>query len=299
MKKKKQKEGSVVGRVMWWICLLIAIGVFLFAGYKLVSALLEYKQADDEYDNLKKVADITYPDTSDTDDSSEEDPGPVIDFASLKAVNEDVIGWLVVDALDISYPIMQSEDNDYYLHRTTEKTYNFAGSIFLDYENDSDFRDCNSIIYGHNMRNGSMFGTLKQFRNADIYNKSLYFWICTPEKNYRYQIFAAYEASVGGETYTLFKYKGSEFQEWLKKMPTLSEIPCGDFSFDGDEMIATLSTCTGNSSTRFVVQGVCLNETNDAKEAPKKKVTSKKTSKKSNSNENADKDASEDTSTEE
>ncbi len=139
------------------------------------------KKADNEYEKLEEEyaevpAEVT------TSDEVEEEEGPVIDFAALKAVNEDIIGWLVVEALDISYPIVQSEDNDFYLHRTTEKTYNFAGSIFLDYMNKPDFSDCHSIVYGHNMKNGSMFGTLKQFRDKDVYSKSMYFWICTPEK---------------------------------------------------------------------------------------------------------------------
>ncbi len=267
----KKKKSSKIGKVIWWICLLAALAVFIGSGYQLLSTTMEYKQADDEYEELEKTADITYPDT--TEAVEEEDPGPQIDFAALKAVNEDVIGWLVVDALDISYPIMQGEDNDFYLHRTTEKTYNFAGSIFLDYENSDDFSDCNSVIYGHNMKNGSMFGTLKRFREAEVYQTSLYFWICTPEKNYRYQIFSAYETAVGSETYTLFSVKGKEFKEWENKMATLSEIPCGEFTFDGNERIATLSTCTGNSATRFVVQGVCLNAEN---KAPAETKTTKK-----------------------
>ena len=80
-----------------------------------------------------------------------------VDFESLQKVNEDIIGWIRVSALGISYPIAQSTDNDYYLHRTFERVDNFAGCIFMEYQNHSDFSDKNTIIYGHNMKNGSCF----------------------------------------------------------------------------------------------------------------------------------------------
>ena len=78
-----------------------------------------------------------------------------IDFESLDAVNSDIIGWIRIGALDISYPVAQSEDNDYYLHRTFEKKDNFAGCIFVDFHNSSQFTDPNTIVYGHNMKDGS------------------------------------------------------------------------------------------------------------------------------------------------
>lgn len=111
-----------------------------------------------------------------------------VDFESLKKVNEDIIGWIRVNALDISYPIAQSTNNDYYLHRTFERVDNFAGCIFMEYQNHSDFSDKNTIIYGHNMKNGSMFGTLRKFYEDEVYEKAPYFWIYTPDKIYRYDI---------------------------------------------------------------------------------------------------------------
>ncbi len=251
---KGTKKKSGAGKVVWWLILLIAIAVFCVSGYKLASTMMEYKKADNEYEKLEEeYAEV--PQDVTTSDEVEEEEGPVIDFDALKAVNEDVIGWLVVEALDISYPIVQSDDNDFYLHRTTEKTYNFAGSIFLDYMNKPDFSDCHSIVYGHNMKNGSMFGTLKQFRNEDVYSKSMYFWICTPEKNYKYRIFSAHEVQVESEAYTLFSGPGKAFEDYLKKMKELSEIPVGDVAFDKMDRVVSLSTCTGDSSTRFIVQG--------------------------------------------
>ena len=173
----------------------------------------------------------------------------------MKKVNEDVIGWIYVEALGLSYPVVKGDDNSYYLHRTYEKTYNFAGTIFIDYENSPDWNDCNTIVYGHNMKNGTMFGQLKKYVQEDAYAKSHYFWILTPEKNYRYEIFSAYTTAVNSNTYTLFKGPGKEFDEYVKDMKKNSEIKTEDVELDMRDHIVTLSTCTGNDATRFVVQG--------------------------------------------
>lgn len=262
MSKQKKKSGAK--SVLWWIIMLIAVAVFIFAAYQLISIFMEYKEATDEYKDLKQYVSFpndnpeeTDPETEAGDDEDKE--GPVVDFASLEAINSDVIGWLEVEALDISYPIAQGDDNDYYLHRTIQKTYNFAGSIFLEYENKSDFSDYNSIIYGHNMKNGSMFGTLKKFRDKATYEQSRYFWICTPEKNYKYEIFSASEVAVGSEAYTLFSAPGEEFEEYLAHMKAQSLLATDDIELTKNDKVATLSTCTGNDSTRFIVQGKRVN----------------------------------------
>ena len=126
----------------------------------------------------------------------------------------------------------------------------------MDYENSRDFSDCNTLVYGHNMKNGSMFGHLRKFvQDKETYQKSKYFWILTPEKNYRYEIISAYTTGVNSDTYTLFKGPGDEFQEYLKKIKDYSEITTEEKDLTIKDKIVTLSTCTGNESTRFVVQG--------------------------------------------
>ncbi len=245
------------------VILILAIGVFLFAAYNLVSIYLEYKKGTDEYNAIEEMAvterDPDQPQAEEGGDGEEPQPPIQVDFEALRAINEDVIGWIYVEGLDISYPVVRGIDNEYYLHRTYEKTYNFAGTIFTDYENKDDFSDCNTLVYGHNMKNGSMFGTLRQFSEGDAYEKSHYFWMLTPTKDYRYEIFSAYVTAVNSDTYTLFKGPSSEFQEWLTKMKSNSAIDTGEISLDAGDKVMTLSTCTGDSSTRYVVQGKRLN----------------------------------------
>jgi sortase B len=173
-------------------------------------------------------------------------------------VNEDVIGWIYVEAIeDINYPVVKGKDNDEYLHMTYEGNYNFAGTIFIDCENSGDFSDCNTLVYGHNMKNGSMFGQLKKFtQNSETYEKSKYFWIFTPEASYRYEIISAYVTSVSSDTYTLFKGPGEEFLKYLDKIKGYSELAVDDFETDVKDKVVTLSTCTGNEATRYVVQGI-------------------------------------------
>ena len=88
---------------------------------------------------------------------------PQVDWANLKAINEDIIGWIQIEGTEISYPIVKGIDNSYYLNHTVQKTYNIAGSIFLDYRNERDFSDSKNIIYGHNMKDGSMFHVLRNY----------------------------------------------------------------------------------------------------------------------------------------
>lgn len=253
----KQKKRSRGGRAVWWLVFLIAAGVFIFAAYQLIIILLEYKKGTDEYKDLQQYA-VTQDDNNEEADPEVQE-GPVIDFDALKAINEDIVGWLEMESLDISYPIVQAKDNDYYLHRTFKKTYNFAGSIFLEHENKSDFSDPNSIVYGHNMKNGSMFGTLKKFRSHEPYDQSKYFWVCTPGKNYKYEIFSAAEVAVGSEAYTLFSHPDKEFTEYLKNMKAQSVLKTDDVELTKSDKVVTLSTCTGNSSTRFILQGKRVN----------------------------------------
>lgn len=252
-KKKKKSD------VLLTIALIVAIAVFCYAAFNLYHIYTEYKKGTDEYNQIEEMA------VTERDADSAEVAGPnaqlkppiEVDFDKLKSVNEDVVGWIYVDALpDISYPIVKGKDNQTYLHQTYEKNYNFAGTIFVDYENSGDFSDCNTLVYGHNMKNGSMFGHLKKFREDDkLYKQDKYFWILTPERNYRYEIITAYTTGVNSDTYTLFKGPGEEFEKYLETIKAYSEIQTDDTDLTIKDRIVTLSTCTGNESTRFVVQG--------------------------------------------
>ncbi len=285
---KKKKKRSRVGDVISMIVMAAAFCVFVYAGYTLYGYYKEYKKADDEYASLEDyVNDET--ETEDLDaleeafeeaeDSGDEDALaqlisgrevrtvtvdgeevtlPVmespIDFASLKEVNSDIVGWLKIRALDLSYPVVQGEDNDYYLHRSFEQEELFAGCLFVHYENESDFSDQNTVIYGHNMKNGSMFGSLKKFRDEEVYKTSKFFWIYTEDVIYMYRIFSARVVNKVGQPYQIV-FSDEEFEEFLTTAMEESEVDNSNVTVSTDDKVVTLSTCTGDSATRFVVQG--------------------------------------------
>ena len=167
-RRKKKKKGDL----LLTLALIAAIAVFCFAAYNLFHIYTEYKKGTDEYNHIEQMAvtDRAPEDEELVDAVSGPKPPISVDFDTLKSVNPDVVGWIYIEALDnINYPVVQGDDNETYLHTTYENNYNFAGTIFVDYENSSDFSDCNTLIYGHNMKNGSMFGNLKKIYRGSVH----------------------------------------------------------------------------------------------------------------------------------
>lgn len=178
-----------------------------------------------------------------------------VDFEELQEINSDIIGWLYVEAIDtINYPIVQTDDNAYYLTHTFKKTDNIAGSIFLDCDTKPNFTDTNSVIYGHNMRNGSMFGKLNRFYDEETYEDSKYFWVYTPDLYYKYEIFSCAEVGAISESYQRQFETKNDYRDYLQRMQENSIIKT-DTELTAGDKIVTLSTCTASSDVRFIVQG--------------------------------------------
>jgi len=177
-----------------------------------------------------------------------------IDWTGLTKINADVIGWIDIPAIEVSYPVLQAEDNEYYLHRDIHQEYLFAGSIFMDSYNSPDLSNYNTMLYGHNMRDGSMFAKIRNFRDEETLKSCRYFWIYTPEADYLYEICSIHYAAVGSDTYTVRFNDYDSYIDWLGKMQQSSD-PATGVELAGGDRIVTLSTCTTDSSTRTVVQG--------------------------------------------
>ena len=276
---RRRKRTKTLGDVIRLIVMLAALAVFLYSGYTLYGFYKEYKKSSDEYDNLENSYAVDQEQESENIDNLEDDDAlqsisgqevrtvleggeektlPVlknpIDFTQLLSVNSDIVGWLRIRALDISYPVVQGKDNDYYLHRTFEKTDNFAGCLFVNSYNMGDFTDQNTIIYGHNMKNGSMFGKLKNFNDPEVFKKSRYFWIFTPDFIYQYRIFSASVVDKTGLTYQI-SFTDDEFDQFISRAYSNSVVDNQGVTVTKEDRIVTLSTCTGDDSTRFVVMG--------------------------------------------
>lgn len=177
-----------------------------------------------------------------------------IDFDALKQVNGDIIGWILFDNNGISYPVLQGKDNEKYLYRLADGTKSKAGSIFMDAACSPDFSDAHTIIYGHNMKNLSMFGKLKWYRTKrGYYENNRYFTIYTPDRVLRYEIFSWYEANADDMVYQVGFQPDGFFLTFIEKMVKRSSRNTG-VTVDENDKIVTLSTCSANGK-RFVVHG--------------------------------------------
>jgi sortase B len=187
-----------------------------------------------------------------------------VDFEGLSEMNPDIVGWIELPAAGISYPVVQTSDNEYYLHHSLEKEYLFSGCIFLDASNTPDFTDDNSIIYGHNMRDGSMFAGLHRYCEQETCEECPYFWIYTPGSDDLYRIFSVHSAMDGGTEYCLSFGDRKAYSNWYWKMKeqsvTVFESGAKEQNESADTLVmtgqcVTLSTCMSESGQKLVVQG--------------------------------------------
>ena len=205
--------------------------------------------------------------TGDLETEPEDDPNAWyhdidVDFAGLRKQNEDIVGWIYFeDEESISYPLLYSGD-DYYLRRNYLKEEETAGSIYIDGNNSPNLDDAHTLIYGHNMRNLSMFGKLKFYKTEeDYFENHRYFQLITESGAYRYEIFAYKDVStLTGGIYTTWKYVDSDFKEFVNDTICQGSYVEADIDVDDEAHIVTLSTCSYDSDVRFTVSAVRIDE---------------------------------------
>lgn len=180
-----------------------------------------------------------------------------VDWTGLETVNTDIVAWIQLPAIDISYPVVQGEDNTYYLHRSITKDELFSGCLFMDVYNDPALKNFNTIIYGHNMRDGSMFAKLKDYEAAETWNVCPYFWIYTEQADFLYRVFSSYKTDVNGSTFTVRFKDLQDYMYWLQNMKDSSVVD-SETDLDYGDKVVTLSTCTANSGIRQILQGVLV-----------------------------------------
>ena len=184
-----------------------------------------------------------------------------VDWVALKEVNEDIIGWVYFTGLSqISYPILQADNNEYYVHRTYDLSSDTskAGCIFMDYRMADDFSSPYSIIYGHNVRDGSMLSDLARLKDQTLYDEEPYFWILTPEGNYRYQIFSIFQCHRAADVFQRsFDGWGEDFSKWQSELKLRNSMQ-GDVKLREDGHVIAFSTCVPNSFDRTIVCGTYI-----------------------------------------
>ncbi len=231
----KTKTVTVI-QVILIACALIAFGW-------IIAKVVGYSQAQSAYRTIQSAY-------------GREDS---IDFASLTSDCPDAVAWIRMDDLStIDYPIMHTDNNDYYLHNDANGQTSVDGSIFLDYRNKNASSDLHTIIYGHNMRDGSMFGTLASYRDEDFYKSGTgMFTIYTPNGTYRYKIFAVNIVDPSDDTFMVGFKDTTVFGSFVQQLKSNSLYDTG-VSVTGNNQVVTLSTCS--SSDRLVVSAKRVNE---------------------------------------
>lgn len=222
--------------------------------------LLE-KNAGDGYAGIRAEAGTGIPkDMPDTEDSPVEIP---IDFEALRARNPDVYAWITIPGTAIDYPVLQNaSDNTYYLNHTIDGVESPEGAIYTETYNSTDFEDPNTVIYGHDMANGSMFQNLLKYQDRDFFDANREVLIYTPDAIRRYRIFAAY---LYDDRHILQSFDFDDkdvYRQYLESVFAIREMgACIDSeqAVTEDDRILTLSTCYGiQADRRYLVQAVLI-----------------------------------------
>ena len=226
------------------VCL---IGIILVSGYKIGKTLWDYQVAKSAYTNIsEKTAKV--------------DPKQftgVVDWKALKKVNPDVQGWLYQKGTVINYPVVQGTDNDTYLHTRFDKQWSGGGTLFVDYRMEKGFKGFNSIIYGHHMKDGSMFRSIRGYTKEEgYYDKHKTLELATPHGNYHLVVFSAFITKATDENTYKMTYDEAEKQAYIDRAWEQSELPITRDSVDvtKDDRLVTLSTCAYDyEEARYIV----------------------------------------------
>lgn len=245
---------------------LVGIGVALMLAVFIYAAsqIIAYLRAENENrklseDLIDKAVQITPEATETSPETTSEaqtpETSPIeVDFEALWQENEDIVAWIYCEDTPIHYPVVQSSDNSYYLRRLLNGDYNENGTIFLDYRCSSDFSDFNSVVYGHHMKSGAMFGTLPKYKDQEYYDKHPVMYLLTPDITYKVELIAGYITPSDSELYSLPKTpesKSAFLQHALQKSTFTSSVTASE-----TDSFITLSTCSYEyENARYVVIG--------------------------------------------
>lgn len=250
-----------------WVLTGLCALVFAFCLWKIFSVLGEYGAAESIYDAVgEQVFSVSTGGspspgesgapgigTPSASDQGEEAWAFSLDLAALQAVNRDVVGWIYLPHSEISYPFVQGKDNNEYLRQTYNGNQNASGSIFMDYRCEGNLSGQNTILYGHYMKNGTMFGGLAQFRTKSYWESHRYFYLMTQDGTYRYEVFACGQVAPDAFCYQTSFADAAAFQSFLQNIAEVNDLETGVVPREGDPVL-TLSTCAENDrSRRFVV----------------------------------------------
>jgi len=240
-KDKKYKKKIIVS-----IIFIIFVSIMIVTGIMIFKWVKENKKTNDIMENIK--------DTISVDENIESKDKYNVKFEELKQTNSDTIAWIKVSGTNIEYPIVKTNNNDFYMTHSFDKSYNSAGWVFMDYENRFDGTDNNMVIYAHNRKDGTLFGTLRNILTEEWQSNEENFTIpfITENEKAEYQVFSVYR--IENEDYYITTNFGTE-NEFQKFIDTMKSRSIKDFNVDvsTEDNILTLSTCADNNKYRVVL----------------------------------------------
>ena len=260
--KRKKKKCLMLSNII----LVIALAVFCISGYQLLKIGKGYLDGRNEYDKVRKLAITDDKEKNNTDENENGDPADnfTVDFQKLLEINPDTIAWIRFpkEPSQINYPVVQGTDNSKYLKKTFSSNENTLGAIFLNVDNKKDFSDKNSVIYGHRMKDGSMFRHLQDYETKEFWQNNPYFYIYTVDgRRLKYHIYSAGQVTDTSDTYQTAFESDEAYQEFINMTKSSALYDTGVEVTTADTIV-TLSTCTSASDNhRFVVRGVKEEET--------------------------------------
>lgn len=247
----------------YFIAFLLIICGFCIILFYLAPSLknfLLYKSQEQLCVNLNNIPNSSSSNTidfsNDIPDISKEYPTPTIQdkFLPLLELNKEVIGWITIDGTPIDYPLVQHSDNQYYLTHNSKDDDSIYGSIYIDHRNNKDLSDQNTLIYGHNMNNGSMFHALVNYKKQDFFDTHPYIFVSTLSETFTYEVFSVYIVNADTETIGVYYKDNADFLDYISNCHSRSLFK-KDISFNEDDQIISLVTCSYElDNARTVVQ---------------------------------------------
>lgn len=240
------------------LCLLFLVAAGIF-GFRYVSQNQQYRAGENAYTALAQYV-TPQPEIPAAEVVEKPQPGSqsgsYVDFAGLRQQNPDTVAWITLEGTAIHYPVVQGKDNSYYLNRLPDGSVNRAGSIFMDYRNESDLSQRNTILYGHHMQNGTMFQPITGYKDQKFYEEHPTALLMTPQGNYTIEFFAGYVTDLNSQAWKLEFGSDAEFEEWIGNAISRSAFT-STLSPTPQDRVVTLSTCTYEyDDARFVLLGV-------------------------------------------
>lgn len=240
---------------IYYVALIVAIGSAAYIGWY----YFELYQSDKQ---VEKIQDLVMIEPTDDSSGSQENPGESntspgvvnikIDFPTLKTINSDAVGWVRIDNTRVDYPVVQANDNEYYLNRNVFKKYDRQGAVFMDYRNV--MSDQNIILYAHNMKNGNMFADVAKYKSIEQLKKHPVLTLLIDEDTIRFEVIGAFYYNTKQDDYQYLRinFNDAEREEYLSFLNSRNLY--GHITIESNDQLLTLSTCNYDSKgDRFVL----------------------------------------------